>query len=73
MWFQKKLRELREKPYQVRLKIMWSAVAVVIILLIGLWMITLHYRQSGTAELKSKIVPIWNNLKQVKQAIDEKR
>jgi len=73
MWLTKKLRGLQERPYKDRLKMMWIAIGVAIAVLLVLWFVTLRYRNISTAELRAKISPLWNNIKQVKQAIDEKR
>jgi hypothetical protein len=70
MFLQRKLNELRSKPYQVRIRYMWAGVAAVALILILVWLVTLRFRTDeggGLPESYSSFEQIWQNIKEIKQ------
>lgn len=63
------LRQLQNKPYKTRLKILWMCVGIAAILILSIWIITLHYRQAPRADGTSRFQPMidgFNQLKKIK-------
>ncbi len=65
-WFSRKISELQQKPYTIKIKILWGTVAGMAIVLLIIWLVTLRYRNLETANTTSKFAPILENLKKLK-------
>lgn len=62
-----KIRKLQEKPYHIRVRLLWTALGVTAVILIALWLLTLRFRQSETVgRSETATREIWNTLKKVK-------
>lgn len=69
MWFSRKIAELQQKPYSVRLRILWAAVVLLGILVIAVWFISLKYRQanpSGGRDVFQNLRESFQKLKTIK-------
>lgn len=68
-WLKDKLTALQNRPYESRLKILKTAVAIVVVILLIIWGVTLRYRsRPENPEQKSKFAPIIESLKNLKNA-----
>lgn len=63
--FSKKIRQWQQQPYQKRLKIFKVILALVAILLLTVWGLTLKYRKTSGAESPSKFNEIINTFKNI--------
>ena len=66
------IKKLQDKPYKDRVKILWIAVIVTIIVLLGIWLLTISLREhkfQGT----NKYDRLKESFKELKQSINEAR
>ncbi|TSA45907.1 hypothetical protein D4R52_01565 [bacterium] len=68
-WLQKKIHDLRGKPYEARVKYLRYFVIISVIAIIGIWMLTLHFRNISPNSLKSTLSPILNNIQNEKKSV----
>ena len=66
------LRELQNKPYKTRLKILWLVVGITAILVIAIWIITLKYRATKPSQESSKFQPLIENFNKLKNIFESK-
>ena len=66
-WLGKKISELQSKPYQTRLRILWTAAAISAVIILLLWFATLHLRNLAPAnDSVSRFGKILKNFKLLK-------
>jgi hypothetical protein len=59
----------QDKPYKTRIKLLWTFVGITIVLVLGIWIITLHYRSMPENQSKQKFAPLIDSFQKLKEII----
>ncbi|MDP3741528.1 MAG: hypothetical protein Q8R08_04380 [bacterium] len=65
-WFKDKLNELRNRPYGERVRILKIIIVVIIILMIGLWILSMNFRKKTSNSGQDIFSPVIQNIKNLK-------
>lgn len=65
-WLAAKIKTLQEKPYEARVKILKRVIVLSVILIVGVWLLTLRLREGRTPAKPSPFSPLLNNIKKLK-------
>lgn len=70
MSLQDKIKSLQNRPYESRLKFLWTAVAITAVAILLIWALTLRYRgRVNHPAGESKFQPLLENIKKLKQGL----
>ena len=67
------IKKLQDKPYKDRVKILWIAVIVTIIVLLAIWILTISLREHKFQAASNKYDRLKESFKELKQSINEAR
>ena len=56
----KGLEEIRKKPYETKIKILWVAVSIIAVIIIALWIVTVNFRSKP----ENQSPPLFKNLQE---------
>src|SRR3989344_415518 len=59
------LKNLQQKPYKTRVKILWTAVLGAVLVLIIIWGVSVKFRARDHASGTSKFQPFWESVKKL--------
>jgi len=64
-FFKDGLRRLQDRPYEERIRVLWKMVAGAAILVIGIWILTIFFREgpAGTSGAEKEFKQIFQNIK----------
>ena len=60
------IKNLQHKPYAARVRVLWTAVGIAAIVILGLWALTLKFRNLPSTNEAQPARQIWDTLRQVK-------
>ncbi|MDP3993400.1 MAG: hypothetical protein U1C57_01835 [Candidatus Doudnabacteria bacterium] len=65
-WLVRQIQKLQNRPYAYRVRFLWTAVAVVGMIILVVWLLTIRYRNPIANNSRSGFDEIWTNIKKIK-------
>lgn len=65
-WIKQKISALQNRPYAERVKILKISVVIVFFLILLIWFLTLHLRNTPGSDGFSKFAPLLDNIRKFK-------